>query len=394
MTKIGVIGCGLRISGLISDVLCRLDPELRVVAVIDPDEENVRQHLPEADRSEAKFFKSIGAMVRQSNLDGLMIGTRCHQHAPYAIQAAKYDIPLFLEKPVAINMRQANSLEKAFAKTRCKVVVSFPLRVSPLCKMAHQLVKDGAVGQQEHVLAVNYVPYGAVYWEQGYRDFSITQGLFLQKATHDFDYLSYLMESPIVRVAAMANYGRVFGGNKPTGLVCADCGEQDQCLESPRNRRRNDSAEWDSMLTSHPCVFSVDCGSPETGTNEDCSSALLEFESGAHGVYTQVFFSRRDAARRGATVSGYMGTISFDWYRNELTRFRHHHPFSDTSKASGEASHFGGDDELCRNFLDLMAGKAESRTPIELGIQSVHTCLAAKESAENCRFVRVRQVGS
>ena len=72
--------------------------------------------------------------------------------------------------------------------------------------------------------------------------------------------------------------------------------------------------------------------------NEDSSSALLEFASGAHGVYTQVFYARRDAATRGATISGYRGTLSFDWYTNELKRVRHHAPFSDTIKAGGGAS--------------------------------------------------------
>ena len=122
-------------------------------------------------------------------------------------------------------------------------------------------------------------------------------------------------------------------------------------------------------------------------------SALLEFASGAHGVYTQVFYTRRDAASRGATVSGYHGTVSFDWYTNELKRVRHHAPFSAVERAGEGASHFGGDAELARDFLALIAGAPTSRTPIETGIQSVYACLAAKESSETGRFVEVRQLG-
>ncbi|MDE0229132.1 MAG: ABC transporter permease [Spirochaetaceae bacterium] len=54
------------------------------------------------------------------------------------------------------------------------------------------------------VTAVNYVPYGTVYWEQRYRDYDITGGLFLQKATHDLDYLMYLLGQPITRVSRTA----------------------------------------------------------------------------------------------------------------------------------------------------------------------------------------------
>jgi predicted dehydrogenase len=270
------------------------------------------------------------------------------------------------------------------------VLVSFPLRVSPLCELARERIAAGHVGTPEHVLAVNYVPYGTVYWEQEYRNYSITGGLFLQKATHDFDYLCYLLDSRITRVAATAHYGGIFGGNKPANLRCSACDEQETCLESPQNRRRNGSG---GSLEDHPCVFSVACGTAATGTNEDTSSALVEFASGVHGVYTQVFFSRRDAAARGATVSGYHGTIDFDWYRNELRYVRHHRPFTDHVGAGQGLSHFGGDAELGRNFVGMIAGMEKSRAPIQAGIASVYACLAARESARTGRFVEVRQPG-
>ena len=393
MIRLGVIGYGRRMAGLVTSALLPVEPDLRIVAVVDPDEEGARSRLPESDREDARFYETLDEMVRAEDLDGLLIGTRCNLHTPYAIEAAAYDLPLFLEKPVAINMEQAVALEEAFVDSRCPVVVSFPLRVSPLCELTRQYLEEGAVGEPIHVCATNYVSYGTVYWEHEYRNFEITQGLFLQKATHDLDYLSYLMDSPIVRVAAMATYGRVFGGTKAAGLHCAACDETEECLESPRNRARTRSTGYDQP--DHPCLFSVDCGSPETGTNEDASSALIEFASGAHGVYTQVFFSRRDAHTRGATISGYHGTVSFDWYTNSLKRVRHHAPFSDLVTSGSGASHFGGDIELGRDFLGIITGRVrEPRTPIATGLASVYSCLACKQSAETGQFVAVRQVGA
>jgi predicted dehydrogenase len=245
------------------------------------------------------------------------------------------------------------------------------------------------VGSPEHLLAVNYVPYGTGYYDGGYRVYSVTQGLFLQKATHDFDYLSYLMSSNIVRVAAMASWGRVFGGNRPAGLVCSQCAESYTCLESPQNRKRNLSG---GTAEDHPCLFGVDIGTPESGMNEDSSSALLEFASGAKGVYTQVFYSRRDAATRGATISGYHGTLSFDWYTNQMKVVHHHAPFADVIQGAEGMGHFGGDLQLACNFIDVIHGRSASKTPIWAGIQSVYACLAAKESSETQRFVEVRQV--
>lgn len=390
MIRIGVIGYGNRIHGVIDHVLREVDPNIRVVGIVDPDEKGVRSRLAECDRNDVVFYPSLDTMVRKAKLDALAIGTRCNLHAPYAIKAAQYDLPLYLEKPVATSMAQATALERAFKKSQCPVVVSFPLRVSPLCMLAKKYVTDGAVGEPIHIHAVNYVPYATCYWDMGYRDYSVTQGLFLQKATHDFDYMSHLMGSPIVRVAAMAVRGRVFGGEKRAGLTCSKCREQDRCLESPQNRKRNGNG---GLLTDHLCTFGRECGTPETGMNEDCSSALIEFASGAQGVYSQVFFARRDAGARGSTISGYMGTLSFDWYANSLRRVRHHEPFTATEKAGEGMSHFGGDLELAHDFIGIIKGKAKTRTPIEAGLASVYACLAAKQSSETGKFVNVRQVG-
>ena len=257
--------------------------------------------------------------------------------------------------------------------------------------MARQYIEEDALGTPVHIAATNYVPYGTTYWETPYRDYDITGGLFLQKATHDLDYMSYLMGEPIVRIAAMATRGHVFGGKKKAKLHCSQCDERTTCLESPHNRVRNSTT---GRHTDHLCVFGRDCGKAEDGTlNEDCSSALLEFASGAHGVYTQVFYARRDASKRGAAISGYMGTIHFDWYADEPHRVRHHTPFSGVEKASGAASHFGGDVQLAYDFIDLIENKKRPRTPIEMGIQSAYACLAARESAQKGRYVDVRQVG-
>ena len=390
MIRLGIVGYGGRISGVVQHNLRQVEPDLRVVGIVDPDEAGARGRLAECDRQDVVFYQDLDTMVRQGQLDALAIGTRCNLHTPYAIQAARYDLPLYLEKPVAVTMGQAIALEEAFADSRCPVVVSFPLRVSPLCVLARQYIADGAVGKPVHATAVNYVPYGTVYWEAPYRTWEITQGLFLQKATHDFDYLMYLLDEPIVRVAAMKTVGQVFGGDRKAGLSCTQCEEQESCLESPQNRQRHGLGGG----ADHPCLFSVDCGSAAEGTlNEDCSSALIEFASGAHAVYTQVFYSRRDAGSRGATVSGYLGSVGFDWYTNELKRVRHHAPFSAVEKAGEGASHFGGDSELAHDFIGLIRGTGVSRTPIETGLRSVYSCLAAKESSEKGCFVEVRQLG-
>lgn len=358
--KLGVIGMGLRMSHVVNNAMRLHEPDLRVVGLVDPDEVRARESLPDAEREEARFFATVEELVEKTRPDALAIGTRCDLHARYAIEAAAFGLPLFLEKPVAVTMAQAVALEQAFAHFEAGVVVSFPLRASALYREAHRVIEAGEIGRPEHVLGVNYVPYGNVYFDSWYRSHQIIQGLFLQKATHDFDYLAGLAGAPIVRVAATYSQGRVFRDAQ----FAAEGGDA-----------------W----------YYEGIGTPETGMNEDSSNALLEFANGAKGVYTQVFFARKEAQARGATVTGPKGTVQFDWYAN---RIRHIPHFDGEARAwePGEAgAHFGGDGELGRNFVAMVRGEETSLSPISCGLQSVFACLAAKESAETGRFVDVRR---
>ena len=390
MVRLGVVGHGVRASAVIKVCLRGVEPDVRVVGIVDPDEPGARQRLDDCDKQDVVFYKDLPTMMRRARLDGLFVGTRCNLHTQYAIQAAAYDVPMWLEKPVAINMRQARSLERAYENAKCPVVVGFPLRVAPLCTLTRQYIAEQRIGTPEHIMATNYVTIGTAYWEEEYRNYAITQGLWVQKATHDLDYMMYLMDEPIVRVAAMSTTGRIFDGDRPRGLLCSQCGEAATCLESPTNRQRSGAA-W--RTGDHACVFCLDCGRGQTERNEESSSCVVEFASGTHGVYSQVFFSRRDAVQRGAKISGYLGTLDFDWYRNDLRYIRHHEPFSDTIVPDPVTEHFGGDGELALDFMGLIRGSGKSRATIRHGLQSIYTCLAAKQSAAEGRFVRVRQVG-
>src|SRR5262249_33303595 len=197
------------------------DPAARVVALVDPRAEALKAELP-SELAEAKAYQTAEAMLDAGGLDGVMIGTRCSLHAPYAAQVLARDLPLFLEKPGAISHEQTALLRKALAATRSQVVVSFPLRVSALCELARQIVDSGGIGTVEHVQAVNNVPaYAAGYYHGWMRDEDQTGGLWLQKATHDFDYPNYLVGPPPPQgFAHEAERGLPAG--KPARLRCPE----------------------------------------------------------------------------------------------------------------------------------------------------------------------------
>jgi predicted dehydrogenase len=399
MKRIGIVGYGSRLRHMVGE-LERFGRNIGVVAAVDPAEQQLREHFPERMNG-VTFYPDTTTMLDEAELDGIMIGTRCDVHTDLAIQVLAHDLPLYLEKPVSIDEDQVLRLHAACERYEPKVVVGFPLRTSTLAQQAKTMLDSGVIGTIENVQAINNVPfYGSNYYHGWMRDDTITGGLWLQKATHDFDYLTHLVGQLPERLVAVESK-TVFTGDMPAGLYCVDCPKYRTCPESQYNlftvqgimgSLEHQESWWGGQWQ---CSFAVDTG------NHDAATAILQYPSGAHLTYTQNFYARRTAARRGASFIGYKGTLEFDWYRGEIVI--HHHLSGRVERhdyagreidhtghpgggSSGGGAHFGGDMELAKDFLDLVFGEGESRATLQDGLISAQLCLMAKRSCETSAF--------
>src|SRR5688572_7980273 len=224
MLNIGVIGSGARAAWVVR-CMSEADPDLRLSVVADPTPALARKRLDEAgvDHSAARFVTNVGDLLGYANeLDGVVIGTRCNLHAPIAIALAETGLPVFLEKPVAISSEQLQALQQAYVGREQSVVVSFPLRLTPLFRKVLDIVRSGRLGTINQVQAVNYVPYGGVYFANWYRDYESNGGLWLQKATHDVDCINQIIAAPPQSAIAVSTR-KVYGGDMPDDLMCSGC---------------------------------------------------------------------------------------------------------------------------------------------------------------------------
>ncbi len=187
MIRIGVIGYGGRMQGVVS-LMQQLNAGTEVTAVADVRHEEIKQELKSKGQNpdNISFYSDADEMLDKEQLDAVMIGTRCSLHTQMALKVLERNYPLYLEKPVATNMEDLIKLRDASKEARSEVVVSFPLRVTPLVQMAKEIIDSGKIGTVEHVQAWNNVPYGECYYQYWYRDENETQGLFLQKSDARF----------------------------------------------------------------------------------------------------------------------------------------------------------------------------------------------------------------
>ena len=411
MIRLAVIGMGARGSDLTAK-LARIDPELTVGAVVDPDPAGVRLRLaqlgldgPRWQLQERQFISLENLVERSASFDGILIATRDRWHTPQACAVAKTGLPVLLEKPVAINREQLDSLAETFAGRMDSVVVPFPLRATPLFKRVCEIVRSGVLGIINHVQAVNFISYGGTYFGNWYRDYDLCNGLWITKTTHDFDYLNQLLGVRPCTIAAMETR-RVYGGDKPADLRCSACAITATCPESPQAMRRRgdsggvfrgDSGQVGSLRPGAPAPPAVrysDLGPDDhwcmfssiSNRHHDAASCLISYENGVLVSYSQNCVSRRSAGSRGARITGYLATLEFDWNRNSLTLIEHQGRQITTENIDApEDGHGGGDELLLRNFLAVIHGREKSRSPLDDAILSVAMSLAARESCRSGR---------
>jgi len=381
MLRLAAIGLGRRATGVVN-AMNHPEMAVKIAAICDPGMEyitkRVDEHKMRVPLEDAKRYDSADELLKHAkDYDGVIVGTRCHLHTEMACKVAKTGLPLYLEKPVAITRGQLDKLGNAFAGKEDRVVVSFPLRVTPLYVAAERIVRSGRLGKINQVQANNNVSYGGVYFGDWYRNYDEVGGLWLQKATHDFDYINHLLEARPVMIAATTTQV-VYGGDKPHDLLCSQCDEMETCIESSLNQKRRGDAGGMGVrgdTGDHACCFSRDI------RNQDAGSALVMYEGGVHVSYTQNFVTRRKAGKRGAVITGHKGSLEFDWYTEKIIVTDHFEERVDEISVKASTGHSGGDDVLCRNFVGMMRGQEASRSDLKAGLMSVAMCLAARESA-------------
>lgn len=370
--KIGFIGYGLRSEAMMNAMTGTGIP-VTVSAIADPRHDTLQSQLSQDARfSHTRYYESAEEMLAKETLDGVFIGTRCHLHTQYALMVMERGLPLFLEKPVCISEAQYGQLLDAPVAERSHVVISFPLHLTCIVQEMKRLVENNVLGDVVSVQAINNVPYGSVYYHSWYRDASLTGGLFLQKATHDIDYITYILGKRPISVSAHTSK-MYFKGNKPANLHCSDCPEYYTCLESSfvvKHHRKEEP-------TGDLCCFALDT------ENEDTGAALFTCEDGTLISYHQIFLVKNEAARRGARFIGTKASAEFDFYTAQLRvdYYDERHTSVHQFHYPKGLLHFGGDEALARTFYEVLKG-APSSLGLEHGLASAAACLAARRASQ------------
>ena len=125
--KVGLVGCGMVAQVMHLPYLRELDDRFEIAALCD-----VSPRLLEVlarDYQVSRTFTSYGEMLEHADLDAVMVLTNLH--ARPAIAAAKAGKHVFVEKPMVVNLEEADELIDAARETGVRTMVGYMKRYDP-----------------------------------------------------------------------------------------------------------------------------------------------------------------------------------------------------------------------------------------------------------------------
>ena len=139
--QLGLIGMGL-IGTPHAKTLQKVE-ECELVAVADVDE----KHTETAARLGVKYYRDYEEMIRRESLQGVIIATPNHLHAPMGIACAEQGLHLFVEKPITPNLPDADRLIDAAKRNSVRILVGHQRRFNALVEKAREIVREGELGE-------------------------------------------------------------------------------------------------------------------------------------------------------------------------------------------------------------------------------------------------------
>ena len=361
--RYAIIGCGARHRLFRNALTGDYAAAHQLVALCDANPLRLALSVAEA-RAAGGAPQGYGAaefaqMVAETRPDCVIICTPDHLHAPYILKALAAGCDVICEKPLTMDAEQIARIARAQHDSGRRVRVAFNYRYAPARVQIRRLLAGGAIGR---ITSVDFRwhldrAHGGDYFRRWHRQMRHSGGLFVHKATHHFDLLSWwLGAAPVtVRATARRQFYRpetavALGLTRP-GPRCALCAERARCgfaldlgADADLNRLYRQAEAADGYFRDL-CVFAPEIDIPDT------MEALISFADGAVATYGLNTYSPWEGV-----------TVTFHGTEGQLT-----HRHSENHGIPGASAFVGQGTDGMETILHRAGAAAEALT-VDRGI--------------------------
>lgn len=200
--KAGIIGLGSMGAGHYTRL--KSLPEFDIVGLSDSNPEALKRY------SEPGYATGY-ELIEKSGAEAVVIATPHFDHVPLAVAALKKGLHVLVEKPVAVEVKEARRLMAAHKDKSRVVAVMFNCRTSPVYQKMRQMVTSGELGdiQRVSMVVTHWFRPESYFKSAGWRATWGGEGggALLNQAPHSLDLLQWIAGMPS-RVTALVGLGK------------------------------------------------------------------------------------------------------------------------------------------------------------------------------------------
>jgi predicted dehydrogenase len=201
----GIVGCGDIAVQEAEAIVRARNMELVVVMDVNPKyAENLGRDFG------VPFTADLEELLARRDVEAVVVSTPNHLHAPIAIQAAQAGKHVVAEKPMAMDLEEADAMTEACRSHGVTLSVAYCYRYWPWVRKARELVRRGVIGEVTGINTVSMSMKPSSYWAGGYSKRVATDwrkdrarsggGVFAMNITHNLDYLYFITGLEVERI--------------------------------------------------------------------------------------------------------------------------------------------------------------------------------------------------
>jgi predicted dehydrogenase len=190
-------------------------PRVQIVAMADPSDQAMDARAK--DYTIPERFKDYKQMLAQIKPDVVSVCTPNGLHCENTIAALQAGAHVIVEKPMAMNAQEAQSMIDAAKKAKKKLVIGFQMRYSPNARFLRQQVEEGRFGKIMYARAQAIRRRGIPNWGVFGRKELQGGGPMIDIGVHIMEVAHYVMGSP--RPIAATGQTFTYMGNKKSDVV-------------------------------------------------------------------------------------------------------------------------------------------------------------------------------
>ena len=216
--RIGIIGSGFS-AELHADALAR-NLRAEMVACASPHRANVEKFA--ARWKIPQVFTDSRQMLERKDIDMVTVSAPNFLHCRMTVDAAAAGKHVMVEKPLAMNLAEADQMIEACRRAKVKLMYAEDLCFAPKYVKAKRIVDEGGIGKVFHIrqLEKHFGPHTDWFWDVERSG----GGALFDMGCHGAECARWLLNKPRVKsvMASMNTYvhaGRTRGEDDSTGII-------------------------------------------------------------------------------------------------------------------------------------------------------------------------------